>query len=277
MAKNKKTVYWIIAAAGVLCVMAVIFFVTDPLALFDQYEVTVTVQQYTNGSDGFDCAYTERLPVRDGASCLVGDKYPSDAPDIKVEIAEIGADTVTVSFDTPLMDPTGRYIRTVELKPEEVSPELLCNYDTGGAYFQFAYRDKTRKMPPAPDAAEPSAGEGASLSPKLDWEIRWNYKELFEKDNDDIPVEDLSVKFMEAYHGAYVVFMDGPYAYLSWICGEEVDGLDFTYASSQKMMVYCRGEFFSLEEAFQYGILTSRDIRDLHEKYTGEYAFLYEP
>lgn len=79
--------------------------------------------------------------------------------------------------------------------------------------------------------------------------------------------EDFSVRIVSSFDDVHVVFVDGPFAYLDVVTYEYVDGLEFSYPDSQKMMVYYGGEFFWLDEAFERRLLTSDEIRETYKAY----------
>jgi len=90
-------------------------------------------------------------------------------------------------------------------------------------------------------------------------------------------VEDATLRVFGIFDDAWVMFVDvsGYDAFLSVAGQEIIDGLEFYYSNSQWLQVYHDHQFYSLTEAFDNGILTSENIRTLHESYTNKEFIKY--
>lgn len=104
---------------------------------------------------------------------------------------------------------------------------------------------------------------------RMDRQIRKDYTEQYweGKDNQDFSPEDLSLRLIVQIDDIYVLFIDGPFEYATGIGSETVNGLTFRYNDSQRMQVYRNGEFYSLPEAFENGVLSDEQLLWLYEKY----------
>ncbi len=134
--------------------------------------------------------------------------------------------------------------------------ELSFIYERHSAYYNYfleGYKDE-----PIPD--ELKIMENTKPSPielTLDEkkEIVWEHL-----DSVDEAKDYYGVRCFGKFDGVYVVMIDGPYFYTSEMRGENVAGYTFTFTSGQRMLVYYEGNFYSLLEAYERGIITKDNV-----------------
>ena len=87
--------------------------------------------------------------------------------------------------------------------------------------------------------------------------------------NNDIPLKVFGI-----FDETWVLFVNyGTFADV--MCYITVDDITFEIGSTNYPKVYNNGIFYSLNEAFDNGILTSENIRTLHENYTNKKFTIY--
>lgn len=80
-------------------------------------------------------------------------------------------------------------------------------------------------------------------------------------------VQDLSVTYYGEYNGAHVGFINGILMYTQALTSETVAGVTFCYPTGQKLLVYFEGELMYLADAYDRGVLTKEQLRDLRDAY----------
>ena len=86
-----------------------------------------------------------------------------------------------------------------------------------------------------------------------------------------IPAAYLSVDVVASFGDVYAVFMGGENAN-TVITYETVGGLTFRYPTSQHMLIYQGGSFYSITDAYQKGILTEESLHSLHTTYMARFS-----
>lgn len=86
-----------------------------------------------------------------------------------------------------------------------------------------------------------------------------------------IPAAYLSVDVVASFGDVYAVFMGGENAN-TVITYETVGGLTFRYPTSQHMLIYQGGSFYSITDAYQRGILTDETLLSLHTTYHSRFS-----
>lgn len=80
--------------------------------------------------------------------------------------------------------------------------------------------------------------------------------------------EYFSLRCFGAFDGVYVLFVDcTQWGYTADVTQIIVDGVEFVYGSGQRLEVYKDGEFYSLTEAFENGILSHDDLLTVQSNY----------
>ena len=86
-------------------------------------------------------------------------------------------------------------------------------------------------------------------------EIVWEYIDS-EKDLE----YSFGVRCYGKFENVYAVMIDGPYFYSAEMRGEKVAGYTFNFTNGQRMLVYFEGNFYSLLEAYERGIITKENV-----------------
>lgn len=97
------------------------------------------------------------------------------------------------------------------------------------------------------------------LSDDLQKEIIQKYWEKYHSEKDNIDVETLSLRCLGDFEKCQVVFIDGPFAYLTVMTYDAVGDIVFEYCSSQQLRAYKDGEFYSLQQAYVLGYITEEE------------------
>jgi hypothetical protein len=93
----------------------------------------------------------------------------------------------------------------------------------------------------------------------------------------NITVDQVRLRFMGAFGSVYVMFVDVKgMMYAEVINTENVGGIQFVYSCSQHMQVWHEGEFYSLRLAYDAGLLTTENLRQLAIDYYGAYPHLWQ-
>ena len=82
-----------------------------------------------------------------------------------------------------------------------------------------------------------------------------------------LTVSDIEVDVVASFDDVYAVFMGGNENANTVITYETVGGLTFRYPTSQHMLIYQSGSFYSITEAYQKGVLTEENLQSLHTTY----------
>ena len=93
--------------------------------------------------------------------------------------------------------------------------------------------------------------------------------------HDGIPVDEVKLRCMGVFHGVYVMFIDvRNMMYADVITTDNVGGFRFVYSCSQRMQVWCDGQFYSLQQAYEAELLTQDDLRLLSQAYYEAFPYL---
>lgn len=76
--------------------------------------------------------------------------------------------------------------------------------------------------------------------------------------------KDLTVRYYGIFNNGHIIFVDGILDYTEAFEYENIFGYIFEYPTSQKMLYYKGGRFYSLPEAVEAGHLTKADIERLY-------------
>lgn len=102
--------------------------------------------------------------------------------------------------------------------------------------------------------------------------IRQDYCNLY----GNLALDDVRLRFMGVFEDVYVFFVDVKgMMYAEVINTENVGGFQFVYSCSQHMQVWHEGQFYSLAQAYDAGILSNEDIRLLYRDYYEDYSYLW--
>ena len=87
-----------------------------------------------------------------------------------------------------------------------------------------------------------------------------------------LTVSDIEVDVVASFDDVYAVFMGGNENANTVITYETVGSLTFRYPTSQHMLIYQSGSFYSITEAYQKGILTEENLQALHTTYMSRFS-----
>lgn len=102
-----------------------------------------------------------------------------------------------------------------------------------------------------------------NISKETEAEIIHTYWEKYCK-NHSVPENYLAIRVYGSFEDAYVFFVDGEAKPLKY--KEEtvtIGNVAFHYPSTQRLLVYHKGQIYDLQTAFEHGILSSADLETL--------------
>lgn len=94
-------------------------------------------------------------------------------------------------------------------------------------------------------------------------------------DHDLFSTDLLSVRYLAMDGDVYVVSVLGLFFYANIPSTETVGDLEFRKPSSQPLLLYRGGEMWSLQEAFETGIISREELSDLYEGFRASFSHLY--
>lgn len=124
-----------------------------------------------------------------------------------------------------------------------------------------AYRDsllsgKEEIAPPTRLKVNVSSGR---LSADEQREIVWEY--IANSSNLESELNaTYAVRCFGKFGNVYAVMIDGPWGYTQAIRNEVVAGYTFTFPDGQRMRIYKEGDFYTLNKAYELGIISEEDL-----------------
>lgn len=93
----------------------------------------------------------------------------------------------------------------------------------------------------------------------------------------NIAIEDVRLRFMGIFDDVYAMFVDVKgMMYAEVINTENVGGFQFVYSCSQHMQIWHEGEFYTLPLAYEAGLLTAENLRQLSADYYAAHPYLWQ-
>lgn len=134
--------------------------------------------------------------------------------------------------------------------------ELQILYDTYRASVPYLYMEGL----PEPAAVKEAFLERYDVSPA------------------DGSADDLTVRYVAQTGDICAVFVDGIFDYLQVEVTETVNGLEFQFPDSQPLLLFRDGALYTLQEAFDSGLLNAIELQEIHDIYctTGPRFPVYE-
>ena len=133
--------------------------------------------------------------------------------------------------------------------------------------------DKGTEVPTEAPTKAPPADPPVEISAEMQSEIKNKYFEkTYEEKNKEYYNSPDEVVIMDCYgifDDAYCAIIT--YPLVEYTCEEtkvEVGGYTFVFGSSNTMIVYCDGQIYSLEKAYEKGILDDAELESLYNNYT---------
>ena len=213
------------------------------------------------------------------AACAPDDGYPSEA--IKNKIENAYAETLEEGEEAHITAFLGEYRGTYVVEfadPDGIAEDVIyhekagdvvitCSHPTvfrayrGGRLYtlQQAFDDGLLTNAEL-DAVKNSYRERRSgVTHELSLAIKQAFLESAGGEGSGYTVGDISLRVnSKLQNGAIVTFIDGIYDYTMAIEHRFIDGVQFVYGSGQTLLVFYGGELYSLETAYERGIV-SRD------------------
>ena len=135
--------------------------------------------------------------------------------------------------------------------------------------------EKPTEAPTEKPTEEVKVDPPVEISAEMESEIKNKYIEFYYDEND----QDYYNKYlpdMVKIEACYGIFDDAycaiiTYPLVEYTCEEtevEVGGYTFVFGSSNTMIVYCDGKIYSLEKAYEKGILDDAELELLYNNYT---------
>ena len=78
---------------------------------------------------------------------------------------------------------------------------------------------------------------------------------------------DLSLRVYAVFDDACALFVDGPFVYAAVLTYETVCGYTFVYSSAQRMHLYHDGQFFTISEAFEMGVIDQAQVETIFRNF----------
>lgn len=124
-----------------------------------------------------------------------------------------------------------------------------------------AYREVASKQYPYPSC------DGESLSPVDEAAIKAAYLKQFAPEKEGLAADDVTVLYVCRFVDGCAVFVDGGLLYPQMVTTEIVNGLTFRYPDCHTMHFYRGGVLYTLPEAFESGVITADELRQVHDAY----------
>jgi hypothetical protein len=144
---------------------------------------------------------------------------------------------------------------------------VLMQPRTGGFWIDAGMQVSKREIPSAPTT--PTVPTEPANMEKV---IAGAYADRYGKDASKLTVR-IVARDPFATQKYYAVFVDNrDVIYANRLTLEEVDGLFFRYNTTQTLLIYSKGAFYSVSEAFAQNVMSRSDLDDLHSRYEENYS-----
>ena len=105
-------------------------------------------------------------------------------------------------------------------------------------------------------------------------EMKWDY--LMQNNITDVTHDNVLVEFCEGLYKGYLVAMVDATRHVYEKAIVNVGGVDFTYFDGNRLIAYKNGEFLSLEDAFNQGVLSKEDLVEIEANFSTEKTSYYD-
>ena len=124
-----------------------------------------------------------------------------------------------------------------------------------------------------PWEAEPSF-DPKSLLEQMPEDVQQQIRADYCTEVNDVTADQVSLRIFCISGDAYTMFVDaGSYAGVE--TQESVGNFRFCYSSAQKLIVYLNGNFYSLTEAYDMGVLSDSELWMIFQNYYNAYPHLW--
>ena len=105
-------------------------------------------------------------------------------------------------------------------------------------------------------------------------EMKWEY--LRKNNITKVSYEKVLIEHCAGFYNGYLVAMIDATRHTYEKATVNVGGVDFTYFDGNRLIAYKNGEFLSLEEAFNIGILSTENLVEIEKNFSAEKTNYYE-
>ena len=105
-------------------------------------------------------------------------------------------------------------------------------------------------------------------------EMKWEY--LRKNNITKVSYEKVLIEHCAGFYNGYLVAMIDATRHTYEKATVNVGGVDFTYFDGNRLIAYKNGEFLSLEEAFNKGILSTENLVEIEKNFSAEKTYYYE-
>ena len=78
---------------------------------------------------------------------------------------------------------------------------------------------------------------------------------------------DLSLRVYAVFDDVCALFVDGPFVSITVVTSETVCGYPFVYSTAHRMHVYHDGQFFTISEAFEMGVIDQAQVETIFRNF----------
>lgn len=165
---------------------------------------------------------------------------------------------------------------------DKATTQTICGLDFVYPTTQVMEFYKDGKFYSLPEAFE----QGILHRMTIHWLYSSHNPELTEEiirahiasDECDKAASNHKVRMVAKMDDRYAVFIDCPgVMYAQEEIVVTINGLDFWYSDYHQMEIYCDGKMYSVQSAFEKGILSENQLRYLYEIHRGNYDYPYAP
>lgn len=104
--------------------------------------------------------------------------------------------------------------------------------------------------------------------------MKWDY---LQKNNiTNVSHDEVFIEHCAGLYNGYLVAMVDATRHVYEKNTVNVGGVDFTYFDTNRLIAYKDGEFLTLDEAFENGILSNADLVEIEAKFSAEKTYYYE-
>ena len=105
-------------------------------------------------------------------------------------------------------------------------------------------------------------------------EMKWEY--LRKNNITKVSYEKVLIEHCAGFYNGYLVAMIDATRHTYEKATVNVGGVDFTYFDGNRLIAYKNGEFLSLEEAYNKGILSTENLAEIEKNFSDEKTYYYE-
>lgn len=233
----------------------------------DYHDGTFAIRNFTENNfftekSEIEITFAEPKEVTDGIIAEVNHSAYFIFRELKTEVVEVTYNhTVerTDEYDVTMKDGSQFYL-------------TLYAYDWSDKILVMGtdiYFERVEKTPETPET---------DPYPEISHEIKLAYLKTHTKDamGKELTEDDIGLSYYGAFNDTYVLMIyGGVYIVGTMMTTVHVGGVIFEFADTQVFDVYHDGEFYTLQEAYDAGLLGSIELLQVQEKHKTEHPSLY--